>query len=174
MLLCIRSYTMHKAGRGTGIQAAHSRTPGSAACGVQADDAAKMIEELLVPTDEARNEHKRLQLRELAALNGTLKDDEHCYLCGQGGHRCAPRKPRHGCAAKPSVPAARAEADCAALKFCCGPALCSGGRWALLGLALHVADTRPLQQAVCAVGDRVTPEAGMACVSASCHCAHPM
>ena len=56
---------------------------------MQADDAAKMIEELLVPTDEARNEHKRLQLRELAALNGTLKDDEHCYLCGQGGHRCA-------------------------------------------------------------------------------------
>ena len=29
-----------------------------------------MIESLLVPTDEARNEHKRLQLRELAALNG--------------------------------------------------------------------------------------------------------
>ncbi|KAK9796272.1 hypothetical protein WJX73_001196 [Symbiochloris irregularis] len=52
-----------------------------------ADAAAQMIEELLVPTDEARNEHKRLQLRELAALNGTLKDDEHCYLCGQSGHR---------------------------------------------------------------------------------------
>ena len=46
-----------------------------------------MIQELLVPTDEARNEHKRLQLRELAALNGTLKDDQHCYLCGQSGHR---------------------------------------------------------------------------------------
>lgn len=46
-----------------------------------------MIEDLLVPTDEARNEHKRLQLRELAALNGTLKDDQHCYLCGQSGHR---------------------------------------------------------------------------------------
>lgn len=29
-----------------------------------------MIEDLLVPTDEARNEHKRLQLQELAALNG--------------------------------------------------------------------------------------------------------
>ena len=29
-----------------------------------------MIHDLLVPTDEARNEHKRLQLRELAALNG--------------------------------------------------------------------------------------------------------
>ena len=25
------------------------------------------------PEDEARNEHKRVQLRELAALNGTLK-----------------------------------------------------------------------------------------------------
>jgi hypothetical protein len=34
------------------------------------DAAAQMIEELLVPTDEARNEHKRLQLQELAALNG--------------------------------------------------------------------------------------------------------
>lgn len=46
-----------------------------------------MIEDLLVPTDEARNEHKRLQLKELAALNGTLTDDQHCYLCGQSGHR---------------------------------------------------------------------------------------
>lgn len=34
------------------------------------DAAAQMIHDLLVPTDEARNEHKRLQLRELAALNG--------------------------------------------------------------------------------------------------------
>ncbi|CAK0783328.1 hypothetical protein CVIRNUC_006527 [Coccomyxa viridis] len=51
------------------------------------NSAAEMIEELLVPTDEARNEHKRLQLQELAALNGTLKDDQHCYLCGQNGHR---------------------------------------------------------------------------------------
>lgn len=46
-----------------------------------------MIEDLLVPTDEARNEHKRLQLRELAALNGTLKDDQPCFNCGQTGHR---------------------------------------------------------------------------------------
>jgi len=36
----------------------------------QVDNAAQMIHDLLVPTDEARNEHKRLQLRELAALNG--------------------------------------------------------------------------------------------------------
>jgi splicing factor 1 len=54
---------------------------------VQADKAAEMIQDLLVPTDEARNEHKRLQLRELAALNGTLTDEQHCYLCGQSGHR---------------------------------------------------------------------------------------
>ncbi len=39
---------------------------------VQVNKAAEMIEELLVPTDEARNEHKRLQLQELAALNGVL------------------------------------------------------------------------------------------------------
>ena len=39
---------------------------------VQVNKAAEMIEELLVPTDEARNEHKRLQLQELAALNGAL------------------------------------------------------------------------------------------------------
>lgn len=42
-------------------------------CGVQVDSAARMIEELLVPTDEARNEHKRLQLQELAALNGASR-----------------------------------------------------------------------------------------------------
>ena len=47
----------------------------------QADMAGKMIEELMEPVDEARNEHKRLQLRELAALNGTLKDDVvRCWL----------------------------------------------------------------------------------------------
>ena len=37
---------------------------------MQVNKAAEMIEDLLVPTDEARNEHKRLQLQELAALNG--------------------------------------------------------------------------------------------------------
>ena len=64
--------------------------------GRQVDAAADMIENLLVPTDEARNEHKRLQLRELAALNGTLKADQHCYLCGQSGHHQfeCPNKPQ--------------------------------------------------------------------------------
>ena len=46
-----------------------------------------MVEKLLQPVDESRNEHKRMQLRELAALNGTLKDEEFCYLCGEAGHR---------------------------------------------------------------------------------------
>ena len=41
------------------------------------DMAADMIERLLVPVDEDANEHKRQQLRELAALNGTLRDEEH-------------------------------------------------------------------------------------------------
>ena len=48
-----------------------------------------MIRDLLRPEDESRNEHKRLQLRELAALNGTLKDEEFCFLCGSAGHRWA-------------------------------------------------------------------------------------
>ena len=53
---------------------------------LQVDSAAGMIEKLCTPQDEEHNEHKRLQLRELAALNGTLKDLEACYLCGEEGH----------------------------------------------------------------------------------------
>ena len=45
--------------------------------------AAGMVEKLLVPVDEGLNEHKRAQLRELAALNGTIRDDEFCRLCGE-------------------------------------------------------------------------------------------
>jgi splicing factor 1 len=51
------------------------------------EKAAGMVEKLLVPVDEGRNEHKRAQLRELAALNGTIRDDEYCRLCGEPGHR---------------------------------------------------------------------------------------
>ena len=38
---------------------------------------------------EGQNELKRNQLRELAALNGTLRDDENqaCQNCGEIGHR---------------------------------------------------------------------------------------
>ncbi|CAD7701777.1 unnamed protein product [Ostreobium quekettii] len=38
--------------------------------------ASGMIEKLLVPVEEDVNEHKRMQLRELAELNGTLRDYE--------------------------------------------------------------------------------------------------
>ncbi|XP_024531649.1 splicing factor-like protein 1 [Selaginella moellendorffii] len=56
--------------------------------------AAGMVEKLLQPVEEGRNEHKRAQLRELAALNGTIRDDESCRQCGQLGHRqyCCPEK----------------------------------------------------------------------------------
>ncbi|KAF6175439.1 hypothetical protein GIB67_036530 [Kingdonia uniflora] len=51
------------------------------------DAAVGMVEKLLHPVDEGLNEHKRQQLRELAALNGTIRDDEVCRLCGEPGHR---------------------------------------------------------------------------------------
>ncbi|XP_052185123.1 splicing factor-like protein 1 [Diospyros lotus] len=51
------------------------------------DAAAGMVEKLLQPVDEVLNEHKRQQLRELAALNGTIRDEEYCRLCGEAGHR---------------------------------------------------------------------------------------
>ena len=40
-----------------------------------------------MPMDEDLNEHKRAQLGELAALNGMIRDDELCRLCGELGHR---------------------------------------------------------------------------------------
>ncbi|XP_010926686.1 splicing factor-like protein 1 [Elaeis guineensis] len=51
------------------------------------DAACAMVEKLLQPVDETLNEHKRQQLRELAALNGTIRDEEFCRLCGEPGHR---------------------------------------------------------------------------------------
>lgn len=50
--------------------------------------AAAMIERLLTPVDDNHNEHKQLQLRELAAMNGTLRDHELVELAikeGAGG-----------------------------------------------------------------------------------------
>jgi len=43
---------------------------------VCAAQAADMIAKLLTPIDDSTNEHKQLQLRELAAINGTLRDHE--------------------------------------------------------------------------------------------------
>lgn len=51
------------------------------------DVAASMVEKLLVPVEESMNDHKSKQLRELALINGTLRDDTQCRLCGEQGHK---------------------------------------------------------------------------------------
>jgi splicing factor 1 len=51
------------------------------------DAAADMIEQMLVVIDDEKNVHKQQQLRELALLNGTLKEDEYCQICAEKGHR---------------------------------------------------------------------------------------
>ncbi|KAI9321931.1 hypothetical protein DFJ73DRAFT_634855, partial [Zopfochytrium polystomum] len=54
--------------------------------------AMKMIDKIIetaATVPEGQNELKRMQLRELASLNGTLRDDENqiCQNCGATGHR---------------------------------------------------------------------------------------
>ena len=51
------------------------------------EKAAQMIEDMLIVIDDDKNVHKQTQLRELALLNGTLKEDEYCSLCAEKGHR---------------------------------------------------------------------------------------
>lgn len=51
------------------------------------DAASEEIQQMLVVIDDEKNVHKQRQLRELALLNGTLKDEEFCHLCGEQGHR---------------------------------------------------------------------------------------
>eukprot|EP00743_Colponemidia_sp_Colp-15_P001331 GILK01001458.1.p1 GENE.GILK01001458.1~~GILK01001458.1.p1 ORF type:complete len:462 (-),score=52.95 GILK01001458.1:222-1568(-) len=53
----------------------------------QAEKAVAMVKPLLVPTDEATNEHKQKQLWELGIINGTLRDDGWCRTCGEPGHK---------------------------------------------------------------------------------------
>ncbi|GMI03215.1 hypothetical protein TrVE_jg8306 [Triparma verrucosa] len=52
----------------------------------QVDHAKKVVSELIVVIEDERNEHKQNQLRELAIMNGTLKEDAYCTICGQKGH----------------------------------------------------------------------------------------
>lgn len=54
---------------------------------VSADSTPPPLQAASIP--EGQNELKRNQLRELAALNGTLRDDENqaCQNCGKIGHR---------------------------------------------------------------------------------------
>jgi len=51
------------------------------------DAAADMVQQMLVVIDDDKNVHKQQQLRELALLNGTLKEEEFCQLCAEKGHR---------------------------------------------------------------------------------------
>ncbi|GMH48026.1 hypothetical protein TrLO_g12603 [Triparma laevis f. longispina] len=52
----------------------------------QVEHAKKIVGELIVVIDDERNEHKQNQLRELAIMNGTLKEDAICTICGEKGH----------------------------------------------------------------------------------------
>jgi splicing factor 1 len=50
--------------------------------------AAAQVMALFHPTsEEALTAHKEKQLRELALINGTLREDEYCPVCGDKGHR---------------------------------------------------------------------------------------
>lgn len=51
------------------------------------DAATDMIHQMLVVIDDEKNVHKQAQLRELALLNGTLKEEEFCQICAEKGHR---------------------------------------------------------------------------------------
>ena len=51
------------------------------------DRAVQIVQDMLVVIDDDKNEHKQKQLRDLAIMNGTLKEDEYCTLCAQKGHR---------------------------------------------------------------------------------------
>eukprot|EP00937_MAST-01D_sp_MAST-1D-sp2_P003346 g3346.t1 len=51
------------------------------------DKASALVEKLLRPIDDQKNEHKQKQLRELALINGTLRGDDYCHICGEKGHR---------------------------------------------------------------------------------------
>jgi len=68
---------------------------------IAVEKASKMVSDLLVPIEEGKNEHKRQQLRELAEINGTLRDrlwmesppeqsfersNVKCGICGEASH----------------------------------------------------------------------------------------
>lgn len=48
-----------------------------------------------VPVDDSQNTQKALQLRELAAINGTIRSEVICRICHAKGHKiqdCPERK----------------------------------------------------------------------------------
>ncbi|KAK7270502.1 hypothetical protein RIF29_23694 [Crotalaria pallida] len=62
------------------------------------DAAVGMVEKLLIPMEDRRNEHKLAQLKELAVLKmDALRDKNVCCVCGEHGHR------RYACPNLPST-----------------------------------------------------------------------
>lgn len=71
-------------------------------CEEDVEKAVTMIKPLLAPMDDAANEHKIIQLRELAAINGTLREEKMCIVCGESGHNQWDCPQRTGAAWKPA------------------------------------------------------------------------
>ncbi|KAJ6782526.1 hypothetical protein PWT90_01354 [Aphanocladium album] len=96
--IAIRGKGSVKEGKGRSDAAHSSNQEEDLHCLVMADTEDKInkakqlihnVIETAASTPENQNELKRNQLRELAALNGTLRDDENqaCQNCGKIGHR---------------------------------------------------------------------------------------
>ncbi|KAK5190393.1 hypothetical protein LTR99_003887 [Exophiala xenobiotica] len=96
--IAIRGKGSVKEGKGRSDAAHTSNQEEDLHCLIMADTEEKIIKakslihnviETAASIPEGQNELKRNQLRELAALNGTLRDDENqaCQNCGQIGHR---------------------------------------------------------------------------------------
>ncbi|KAK4453673.1 hypothetical protein QBC34DRAFT_394706 [Podospora aff. communis PSN243] len=96
--IAIRGKGSVKEGKGRSDAAHSSNQEEDLHCLIMADTEEKVnkakklihnVIETAASIPEGQNELKRNQLRELAALNGTLRDDENqaCQNCGQIGHR---------------------------------------------------------------------------------------
>ncbi|KAI9679849.1 MAG: hypothetical protein M1817_004863 [Caeruleum heppii] len=96
--IAIRGKGSVKEGKGRSDAAHTSNQEEDLHCLIMADTEEKInkakklihnVIETAASIPEGQNELKRNQLRELAALNGTLRDDENqaCQNCGQIGHR---------------------------------------------------------------------------------------
>ncbi|KAL8787551.1 MAG: hypothetical protein Q9195_007723 [Heterodermia aff. obscurata] len=92
--IAIRGKGSVKEGKGRSDAAHTSNQEEDLHCLIMADteekvNKAKKLIHNAASIPEGQNELKRNQLRELAALNGTLRDDENqaCQNCGQIGHR---------------------------------------------------------------------------------------
>ncbi|KAM0720098.1 hypothetical protein Q7P37_004234 [Cladosporium fusiforme] len=96
--IAIRGKGSVKEGKGKSDAAHASNQDEDLHCLIMADTEEKIIKakelihqviETAASIPEGQNELKRNQLRELAALNGTLRDDENqaCQNCGEIGHR---------------------------------------------------------------------------------------